>query len=320
MRQVILTCWLSGQLMICATPAAGQSPDADAAGQQQAIDFEKALAADWDLAGQTTFGLPNQPHAGLVGALTAGVSLAAFEEGDKPSHSSLIHVGVAGVFPRIDGHMNLEDFFGFATSLDLDSDLGVSGAEDILMGEIGLTLGRHEVRVSGFSFEATGSQRVERNITFGDLVIPVGDVVRTDIDLDNIKVQYRYSFFTIKDHGFQLGPVIGLDYFHLDASLEATGLGMKESIDEHIPIPMIGLHAALPIEKFLISADVSGLYLSIRDIEGSFIETSATIGWYPLNNVGIFAGYRLIHFDLSGSDFDFDASLQGPFFGAEIRF
>ncbi len=111
-----------------------------------------------------------------------------------------------------------------------------------------------------------------------------------------------------------------MDYFHLAASLVLEGTPLQDSIDEHIPIPTAGIHFELPIDDFLITADVSGLYVSVREIEAGFIDASASIGWRPINNFGIFAGYKIIGFDASRSDFSFDATLSGPFVGGEIRF
>ncbi len=305
MRHGLLTCVLATQLVVPWTSAHGRSPQDDPSAQPPPDTSIVALAPNT----MTAFAAAN--------AYPLTTTLQDFNE--TPS-AGLINFRPLIWLPEIKGDVSLQNIFDFATSLDFDADLGVSDLETMFLGDLSFNLGRHHFHVSGFSLESSGRQLANQVITFGDLTIPIGDLVRTDIDLSNLNVEYEYSFFSIEDNGFQLGTTMGVDYFHLAASLLLEGTPLQDTIDEHIPIPTAGIHLELPIDHFLIIADVSGLYVSVQEIEASFIDASLTIGWRPINNFGVFAGYKIIGFDASRNDFSFDATLSGPFVGGEIRF
>lgn len=305
MRHGLLTCVLATQLMIPWTSAHSRSPQDDPPAQPPRDTSIVALA-------------PNTMTA--FAAANAYPLTTTLQDINEIPSAGFVNIRPLTWFPKIQGDVSLQNIFDLATSLDFDADLGVSDLETMFLGELNFNLGRHHFHVSGFSLASSGRQLANQVIIFGDLTIPIGDLVRTDIDLSNLNVEYEYSFFSIEDHGFQLGTTMGVDYFHLAASLVLEGTPLQDTIDEHIPIPTAGIHLELPIDDFLITADVSGLFVSVREIEASFIDASASIGWRPMNNFGVFAGYKIIGFDASSNDFSFDATLSGPFVGGEIRF
>ncbi len=305
MRHGLLTCVLAPQLMVPWTSAHGRSPQDDPSAQPPRDTSIVALA-------------PNTMTA--FAAANAYPLTTTLQDADETPSAGFVNIRPLIWLPQIEGDVSLQNVFDLATSLDFEADLGVSDFETIFLGELNFNLGRHNFRVSGFSLASAGRQLADQVITFGDLTIPLGDLIRTDIDLDNITVQYGFSLFSIEDNGFQLGTMAGVDYYHLAASLLVEGTSLQDTIDEHIPIPTAGIHFELPIDDFLISADVAGLYISIQDIDVSFIDASATIGWRPINTFGVFAGYRFIGLDATNGTFDFDATLSGPFVGGEIRF
>ncbi len=305
MRHGLLTCVIATQLMVPWTSTHGRSPQDDPPAQPLRETSIVALA-------------PNTMTA--FAAANAYPLTTTLQDINEIPSAGFVNIRPLIWLPQIEGDVSLQNVFDFATSLDFEADLGVSDLETIFLGELNFNLGRHNFRVSGFSLASSGRQLANQVITFGDLTIPIGDLIRTDIDLDNITVQYGFSLFSIEDNGFQLGMMAGVDYYHVAASLLVEGTSLQDTIDEHFPFPTAGIHLELPIDDFLITADVSGLYVSIQDINGSFIDASATIGWRPMNNFGVFAGYKIIGFDASRNDFSVDATLSGPFVGGEIRF
>ena len=176
------------------------------------------------------------------------------------------------------------------------------------------------LRISGFSLDLSALQNTISGFTFGNLNVNLGDLVDTDIDIQNIKIQYGVSMFNIEDHGFEFGTSIGVDFYEIKATVVDVLAVATDSIDEQLPIPIAGLHIALPIGDFLIDADISGLILTVENINVNYIDLNVSISWEPIHGIGIFAGYRMIDAELDNSDFSTDTSLKGPYFGGEIRF
>ena len=128
------------------------------------------------------------------------------------------------------------------------------------------------------------------------------------------------NFLNLEDHGFSLGASIGVDLYEIDATVIDVIGTVRDSIKETVPIPIGGLHLELPISDFLITADISGLVVTIENIDVSYLDISAMVLWEPVPGFGIFAGYRLIDAEIENSDFTLDTRLEGPFFGGQIRF
>ena len=331
MRQGVLACLQTAQLMVCGISAHAQSLPSDASGVPRAAVSEDNVLPDFASLADDSHAAVQIPSGGLMLSLPTDIDVieAQYDEpyvlagvlgGGNSMHSGLIKIRAFSWYPQLEGDMSLDNIFDFGTNVDFHTDLSISDAEAIPLGQVDFRLGRHDLRLSGFTIGMSGAEFASQVITFGNLSIPIGDLVNTDIDLENVHAQYGFSIFTIEDSGFQLGTTLGVDYFHLSASLLVPGTGLQDSIDEHIPIPTVGVHFEFPFENFVVIADVAGLYISVQDIDITFIDASGMVGWRPLHNFGVFAGYRFLGLDATGSDFGFDATFHGPYVGGEIRF
>ena len=243
------------------------------------------------------------------------------EESDLESRrSSLITIRPQVWFPEPDGLIILQDAFGFGTNLDLDTNLGINDSDSTFAYDVQLNLGGSVLRISGFSLDFTALENSISAFTFGDLTVSLGDLVDTEVEIQNIKFQYGTPFFNIKDHGFEFGPSIGFNLYEIKATVVDVLAVASDSIDEEIPIPIVGLHLALPLGDFLLDADISGLIVNIENYNVNYIDLNVSLSWEPIHGVGIFAGYRMIEAELDDSNFTTDVSLQGPYFGGELRF
>lgn len=238
----------------------------------------------------------------------------------RRSRSSLIRIRPQIWIPDLGGKISLEDAIGFGTNLDLESNLGINDTDSMFAYELQLNLGGGVLKISGFSLDLSGLQNTLSTFTFGNLNLDVNDLVDTDIDIQNIKFQYTMPLFTIQNHGFDFGTSFGIDFYEIKATVIDVLAVATDSIKEQLPIPIAGLHFALPVGDFLIDADISGLIISVENIDVSYIDLNVSISWEPIPGVGIFAGYRMIEAELDDANFATDISLKGPYFGGEIRF
>ena len=243
------------------------------------------------------------------------------EESDlEPRRGSLITIRPQVWFPEPDGIIILQDAFGFGTNLDLNTNLGINDSDSTFAYDVQLNLGASVLRISGFSLDFTALENTISGFTFGDITVNLGDLVDTEIEIQNIKFQYGTPFFNIKDHGFEFGPSIGVNLYEIKATVVDVLAVASDSIDEEIPIPIVGLHLALPLGDFLLDADISGLIVNIENYNVNYIDLNVSISWEPIHGVGIFAGYRMIDAELDDSNFTTDVSLEGPYIGGQIRF
>lgn len=234
--------------------------------------------------------------------------------------SSLIRIRPQIWIPDLGGKISLEDAVGFGTNLDLDTNLGINDADSMFAYELQLNLGMGVLKISGFSLDMSALQNTLSAFTFGNLTVDLNDPVDADIDVQNIKFQYGIPLFTIQNNGFEFGTSFGIDFYEIKATVVDILAVATDSIDEQIPIPIAGIHFALPMGDFLIDADISGLIISVESIDVSYIDLNVSISWEPIPGIGIFAGYRMIEAELDDANFATDISLKGPYFGGEIRF
>ena len=224
------------------------------------------------------------------------------EESDlEARHSSLITIRPQVWFPDPDGIISLDDAFGFGTNLDLNTNLGINDSDSTFAFDLQLNLGGSVLRVSGFSLNFTALENTISGFTFGDITVNLGDLVDTEIEIQNIKFQYGTPFFNIKDHGFEFGPSIGFNLYEIKATVVDVLAVASDSIDEEIPIPIVGLHLALPLGDFLLDADISGLIVNIENYNVNYIDLNVSLSWEPIHGVAIFAGYRMIDAELKRS-------------------
>ena len=251
------------------------------------------------------------------------LSMISAQDGEndlKRRSNFLIRLRPQVWIPDLGGNISLEDAIGFGTNLDLDTNLGIDDTDSTFSYEIQLNLGGSVLRVSGFSLDLSALQNTISDFTFGNLNVNLGDLVDADIDIQNIKIQYGISMFNIEDHGFEFGTSFGVDFFEIKATVVDVLAAAADSIDEQLPIPIVGLHFAIPMGDFLIDADISGLILTVENIDVNYLDLNVSISWEPIHGFGIFAGYRMIEAELDSSNFSTDITLKGPYFGGEIRF
>lgn len=223
--------------------------------------------------------------------------------------------------PEFEGDLGLQDSFGFSTIVDFASDLGVDDPDSNFAWDLRFQLGPTFLRVSGFSIDSSSLETANQAITFGDISVLVGELIDTELQIENFKVQLGFTLFNLEDHGLNLAFSIGLDVYQIDVSIVDVADLVSDEIDEELLIPIVGVHVELPLGDFLLTADASGFSIEVSGVEVDYFDADISLTWMPINNVGIFAGYRLIEVDLKDTgDFAFDATMKGPFFGVEIRF
>jgi len=161
---------------------------------------------------------------------------------------------------------------------------------------------RHRLDFTWLSFQRSGETTLGRDITIGDLDIPLGSQVNTTFDLDMYRVGYSWSFK--QDDRIDLG--VGLGVYILPISFEITASGLlngaaSESITA--PLPVLNLRADFAINpRWVLRTRFDLFYLEISDFKGSVTSSKVAVEYNPFKHVG---------FGLSVNSFKLKVEAQG---------
>jgi len=204
------------------------------------------------------------------------------------------------------------------TSVDMDDDLDFDDSEDYYL-EAALQWGslRLFAAYQPINFSADGV--LAETVDFDGETFVAGSHVDSDIDIDIYEAGLAWYLVNIDDLPVrvQLGPEVAVKY--IDAQIDATetGTGLKESESVKAPVPTVGLRGRVAI------ADLIGVVGRVGYMEYSdnnLLDVDAQVEFSPLPMVGVFAGYRYLDIDIDEDDVMIDASFDGPYVGAMVRF
>ncbi|MBW2452815.1 MAG: hypothetical protein JRF07_10735 [Deltaproteobacteria bacterium] len=204
------------------------------------------------------------------------------------------------------------------TKVDMDDDLGFDDSEDFVL-DAALQVGPLRLFGGYLPIEFSGDGTLSEDITFNGEVFSAGSEVKSDVDIDIYEAALAWHLINFDDlpTRVQLGPEVSVKY--IDASIDMkdrlSGLKVSESIS--VPVPTIGLRGRVALADFFGVAARAG-YLEYDG--NSFLDLDAQIEFSPVPLVGLYAGYRYLDIDVEEDDVVIDASFDGPYAGALIRF
>ena len=225
-------------------------------------------------------------------------------------------------FAMLDGDFETRNRFGNKVSLDLSSDLDYDEPYITPQFEGGFRYNKHDFWVVATLLDEGEKAVLPFSFDFDDVTIPVNVPFTSDVEFTDINFRYGYAFRTIEDHGYRLGPYVGVSYtdFEFKGGVRNRP-ALQDSYDDTFPIPTFGAYTEIPWDKTLIAASIGGIWFESGDFEGIGIrgELSATYRFHE--NVGLFAGLYAMYIDLDLKKQDInDLILWGPNVGLELRF
>ena len=221
---------------------------------------------------------------------------------------------------ELSGDLGLAPSFAPAavsTSVDVEDSFGVSD-EGSPYVRLEAAAGPLNFTASAFRYDSDSTGTLQAN--FGD--ITAGLLVNTETEFFNAKGAVT---FDILDVGFlRLSPGLAVDYFDIDVSVTAVGLGAQENLDVQAPVPMLFAQAEATVGPVAATVDVGGIAIDVGDVDGTYFDVEALLRVAPVSHIEVFAGYRWINMDgkgtADGQDFDADLTLQGWFLGGGFTF
>ena len=240
--------------------------------------------------------------------------------------------------PRLGGTSSLGSG---GDELDFQFDLDVDDLEPTFNGELAIQKAdRWELMFTGFGFSTSNSERLDRPVEFGNLLIDRGDVARTSVDITSAAMELGFPGWRAplgnQDRNrssrgeplaeIRLVPKLGARFMDIDESIEVgslreegdgTWLGVLGGIDLRT---QLNLYDCVPFPRDLnVNAGIAGGPALGSDI-GFFWQVHVGLNAGISEHVSLQFGYRLLEMNVQNEDFEFNAGLQGLFAGGTIRF
>ena len=168
-----------------------------------------------------------------------------------------------------------------------------------------------------------GSKTYSTDISFGDLVIPVGATANTEFDVKIYALTLGYSF--LHNDRTELGLGLGLHIADLGATLSGIGnvggatipIYYSESADATAPLPNLRLYGSYEINpQWSLVADLGYFSLAYDKYDGRLNTATAAVKWTPFKRVGFGLGYTYFDIDLdvdqTASTDNYNLTVDGP--------
>lgn len=198
---------------------------------------------------------------------------------------------------------------------------GVGGR--VLSSDFGVQAGWGglDLTVSGYSF----SQQSVGFVLGSFLGTTFPGPVSTDLEIQNLRALLGYN--VVDTDIVRAGVLAGVDLYSVDLVVrDVLLLGLSESLDETLPVPVVGLRLeGQPLDVLLLSAQAHGMAVNTSGFDASLLTVEVGARAEPLDHVEVFLGWRhtATNFDgtTDGGKFvDADLTLSGPFFGVGATF
>ena len=208
-----------------------------------------------------------------------------------------------------------------ATTIDLTADLGFAD-DQALEGRLSWRPTRRiSVRLDYASFGFSADAQLDRTLTFGDQTFDLDAQVSSLLDLEYGGLGLGWQFLSTRDGRVRLGPVVEARGLRGEAGISTNVLGILPlSAREEFEAAFAAAGLLLDVEpsrKVHLTARWS---TSVETDDGNLTDLEAAVRYFPLATLAITAGYRRVEIDAADGDEMFDVELDGPFFGAVLRF
>lgn len=202
------------------------------------------------------------------------------------------------------------DAINIGTSLDWDRDL--SGDTHVTVPRIdGYYRFTPESRVdfSWFDISLDGGIQLTRDIDFGDIHFPAGEVIRSEFDITTVKASYTYTFYRAPE--IEVALSAGLHISRNSMKIQNTITGTSESASVTAPLPVFGFLLDYNLNpKWQITSRSELFFLDNFDkYSGSLTYFSLALEHHTFKHVKFGLGFNRIETNLSAETSDFNGQV-----------
>ncbi|MGI9013352.1 MAG: hypothetical protein ACR2GY_03790 [Phycisphaerales bacterium] len=268
--------------------------------------------------------------AGLF-SITSAVSAVQAQEADalaeiEDSSTIKIDFVVDAWMPRLRGDTTIGGTAPPDAMASFEDDLGFDQHDFAPHATAHLKQNRMNLWLSGFTFDDNGRSHLERTIRFDTLLIaPAGSDVRTEIDYSTVAFEIGYDLSGIRSSDGRsratVGFLGGIRYIDIGQRTELVSLPGSPLVERGARdvAAFAGARFEVEVVEQIVATARFGVGTTL-DSGGDYFQVEAAIRWFPVENVGVTAGYRLIGMEVEDGDFLVNARLAGVFLGLSLRF
>lgn len=188
------------------------------------------------------------------------------------------------------------------TSIDFEDDLGLANSTESLRIDAFWRFDRrNRIDVGYFDLTRSGSRTTTREIEWGETTFPITSTVSSYLDTQIIPVRYTHSFVAEDDLDFGLG--VGVYYMELAAGLRANSLGIGQSFDSPVPLPVVAMHASWEFLPYLQAfGTVQAFYVDLQaigeidELRGRIVDATLGLEYELCDNASL--GAAVNYFDM----------------------
>jgi hypothetical protein len=193
-----------------------------------------------------------------------------------------------------------------------------------------LKFGRLSLFLDYYGYHEEGARSAGFNFDFGDLNVPIGARIDSNLDLDIYVANLSFDLIHSEKARFGLG--VGAHVADLDLAISATAsvagreLPLGEGNEDFTaPLPNLYASGAYAFtDKFVFRYGGGWMDLSYGDYDGSLVFADAFLEYWPFRHAGLGAGYRYVKIDVEydpGTRIEkYDVKLPGPVFYVTFGF
>jgi hypothetical protein len=251
----------------------------------------------------------------LLATVGAG-TLAAEEKTSLIDTNVILQLG--GYVVSTDTTVRIDGSHGRGTDFNLEDDLGFEDANRFRFDGLWRISPKHHLRAAWFRLDRDSTRRIDRQLMFDDIVIPVSGEVSGSLDTSIWELAYEYAF--IHKPNYEIAGTFGVHAISFDLALSATGANFttrKSEADTSAPLPVIGVRGLWRLGDAPVYIEASGQYFqaTVQNYDGDIQDYRVTLTWMPWRNFGFGAGYEQFKVDANVDEEKFDGHLKWKYGG-----
>ena len=210
---------------------------------------------------------------------------------------------------------------GAGVSVDVEDALGMESSMSVFRAGALYRFGtnrRHQVDFTYYDFRRDATQKIGRDIDWGDNTYPIGTTVESFFNFRVFKGSYSYAL--LQDDRFRISASFGLYVMPIDMGISADEIGAEEE-DITAPLPVFGIKGDFAITpKLFLKQSFEAFYLEYENFKGSIVAANLLLEYNIWKNVGLGIGvdtFRL-KIEAEGEDYpgiDFMGNLEYNYTG-----
>lgn len=266
-------------------------------------------------------------------AIAAGAQ--AQDGGQYAKFNDPFTVYVGGFYPDMSSEITINGQIVNPPPIGVEDVLGVEEGKGTPFGGFKWRISRrNSLEMEYFSLNRDGFvDLISDPVEVGDLIIESGEI-NTEFDTSVGRLTYGFSLMRSERSDLQLKAGLHIANFSIGVQLAGAvcdvSLGESppcptgqtppaESEDVTAPLPHFGLSWSYAVTENIF-AEVRGIGFAIEldNIDGSIIELSGDVVWYPWRNVGLGAGFRYFDTNVKATSEDLDGEFDFEYFGPSV--